>query len=416
MRNARPLAALLFVALAACGGGASVPSIPSPSVSAAPSAPGPVIPTANLTLHFPAPGAAATTAQTGRAPVYLPPSAATLVVIVNAIGGNTTLPSFVPRSTTIALTTTGTNPPCSVSGSVETCTVAIPAPPGSVNYTFDIEDGSANILASATQTLTIVAGSSNTVATPVTLLAMVKTVTIGTVAVTAGVAATFPLALGLADADGNAISGAASVANPITLTDSDTTGATKLSVNGGTPATTVIVNAPSDVVALAYNGSPVAPFSVAWSGAGITAASLAMGGSVGPIVLTGTTVCTTSAGCFPTDADYNAPTLFFEATGAAFDQTLTISETGWSNPPFNHAFQYAFDPGTCTVPAGAVATLSPGSPPGGTALVVTPVNAGICKLTITDFAGGQSSIVWLSVSTSTLTGNAKNRAGNGSGR
>ena len=108
-----------------------------------------------------------------------------------------------------------------------------------------------------------------------------------------------------------------------------------------------------------------------------------------------------------------APT---QATGAGSNQTLTISETGWSNAPFNHVFQYALDPATCVVPAGPVATVSPGSPSGGTSLVVTPMNTGICKMTITDFAGGQSSIVWLSVTTSTLTGNAKNRAGTGSGR
>jgi hypothetical protein len=414
MRSVRLLTALLLAALTACGGGggSTTPSMPAPGVS---TAPGQAAPTANLTFHFPAPGSAAS-AQHGRAPAFLPANAATLVVIVNAIGGNTTLPSFVPRSTTIALTTSGTNPPCSVTGVVETCTVAIPAPPGSVNYTFDIEDASGNVLASATQTLTIVAGASNQIATPVTLLAMVKTVTIGTASVTAGTPATFPLTVGLADADGNAITGSGNVGNPITLTDSDTSGATKLTVNGGAPATTVIVNAPSDAVALVYTGSPVAPFTVAWSGTGITAGSVAIGGTVGAMVVAGTTICTTSAGCLPTDVDYNAPTLLFEATGSGSNQTLTISETGWSNAPFNHVFQYALDPATCMVPAGPVATVSPGSPPGGTSLVVTPMNTGICKMTITDFAGGQNSIVWLSVTTSTLTGNAKNRAGTGSGR
>jgi hypothetical protein len=410
MRNARPFAAVLFVALAACSsGGTTTPLLPAPSAS---SAAGPGTPSANLTFHFPAPGTAAS-AQSGRAPAFLPANAAALVVIVNAIDGSTTLPTFVPRSTTIALTTSGSNPTCSVSGSVETCSVAIPAPPGSVNYTFDIEDGSGNTLASATQTLTIVAGASNQIATPVTLLAMVKTVTIGTVSVTAGTAATFPLTLGLGDAAGNVISGNANVANPITLADSDTSGATKLSVNSGAAATTVMVNAPTDTVALVYTGSPAAPFSVAWSGTGITAGSTAMSGAVGTMVVAGTTVCTASAGCLPTDVDFNAPSLLFEATGAASNQTLTVSETGWSNPPFNHVFQYALDPATC---AGPVATISPGSPPGGTALVVTPQTYGICKLTITDFAGGQSSIVWLSVSPSTLTANAKNRAGTGGGR
>ncbi len=413
MIGARPLAALLLVALAACGGGGmSTPPMPVATVSAPPSTALPSTPTANLTFRFPAPASVAT-ARTGRAPAFLPANAATLVVIVNAIGGNTSLPSFVPGSTAIALTTTGANPPCSVSGTVETCTVTIPAPPGNVNYTFEIEDAAGNVLASTTQTLTIVAGSSNPVATPVTLSAMVKTVTLGTIAVSAGVAATFPLSLGLDDADTDAIAGSANVANPITLTDSDTSGATQLAVNGGTPASTVTVNAPSDTIALIYSGAPVGPFSVAWSGMGITGGSAAMTGSIGAMVVSGTTVCTASAGCVSTDVDFNAPSMLFEATGAASNQTLTISETGWSNPPFNHVFQYALDPVTCS---GPVVTISPASPPGGTSLVVTPVNPGICKLTITDFAGGQSSIVWLSVTTSGLTANAKNRAGNASNR
>ena len=48
----------------------------------------------------------------------------------------------LPADTLVALTTTGGSPNCTVAAGTETCTVPVSTPPGSVNYTFTIVDGS----------------------------------------------------------------------------------------------------------------------------------------------------------------------------------------------------------------------------------------------------------------------------------
>ncbi len=80
-------------------------------------------------------------------------------------------------------------------------------------------------------------------------------------------------------------------------------------------------------------------------------------------------------------------------------QTFGATETGWSNSPFSKTFTAKLNataPNSCT----AVASLNATS---GTSFTVTPLNYGLCYLTLTDFTGGQTQTVWIAVTGSTFT-------------
>jgi hypothetical protein len=404
----RAFAVAIVAALAGCGGGGGGSASPSVVVTPPPQPDGSFTAngtnTATLTLKFPV---RSSTAGTKRAPAFVSPSSTQLVVTITSYNGSSTLPSFVsPATTTIALTTTGASPNCTISGPTETCTATVPAPPGSVGYTFTLEDGSNTPLATLATTLTIVQGQANA-SLAVTLEGIPATVALTPPALTANTALTAPgsaITFSAADPDGNAIGGTAPYANPITLTDNDPSGATQLSVNAGTAAASVTVAKPSDVVTIQYSGLAIVPFTIAWSGTGITAGNVMLTPALQPITFSGTT---------PDPANLNQPTLFFDAPTAAA-QTLGVSENGWTNAPYNKTVSYALDsnpadsPGYCGTGGSLVATLSPAS---GTAAsyAATPQNDGICKVTVTDFPGGQTAAAWLAVDSTTFTINNKGR-------
>ena len=154
----RALTVAALIVLAGCGGGGGSSPAPSQPAVQSPTAPGPPpAGSATLTLNVPRTGSSAR-----RAPLYVSPNSAALVVTVKTVDGQPPTAAQVPvdRQTTVLSTGTGGN--CTVSPSGETCTVTIAAPTGQVTYQFDLLDGStnANTLATLTQTFTIAAGSS----------------------------------------------------------------------------------------------------------------------------------------------------------------------------------------------------------------------------------------------------------------
>jgi hypothetical protein len=222
--------------------------------------------------------------------------------------------------------------------------------------------------------------------------ATIQTVRLPTsLSLTANVPVTQTLAVDAYDASGALITGSELYANPIVLSDSDKSGATLLSVNGGTGSSSVTVNAPTDVVKLAYNGRALASFSLSASGQGFSN-SATLTPSRHPITFTGTTLDTIS----PSDPNYKQPTVFFSNTGQI--AKLTFAELGWSNAPYNGTFAVALDSATCktaTAPVAAVSTTDH--------LTFSSLseNVGICKATATDGIGGTAT-VWLSVSTTSI--------------
>ena len=256
--NTRAVAVASLVLLAGCGGGGgSAPAPQQPPVQATPAA---IVPAAAgsalLTLDVPRSGSSAQ-----RAPKYVSPNSAKLVVTVLTVNGNAPSATQVPPAlnpSTFALTTApGGN--CTVSPNGETCTVTIPAPTGQVTYQFDVFDAANNKLSTNTLTYTIAAGSSPSLQAQ--LKGIVSTVTVTAPTLTAGTSFSGPITVQAFDASGALIVGSAPYNNPFTLTDNDGTGATSLT-DGSTTGLVVTVAGPNDVVILNFDGQDIDPFTI----------------------------------------------------------------------------------------------------------------------------------------------------------
>jgi hypothetical protein len=383
MKYSRILAVASFLLLAACSGGggsSSSPAVPAPLQTSSPITSGS---TATLTLSF-----SLDDLSKGRKPLFVSPNATSIQITVNSVNGNTTLPAGVPRTTTVALSTApGGN--CTVAGSTETCTIPIPAPPGVVSYTFSTFDASNNLLASITVSFTIVSGSSNTGLTT-TLDGVVKTVPMTVPTLAAGTPQNNPCTIvpfTAKDASGATITGNAPFLFPFTVTDNDNSGHTYLTLNGvGSAGTLVVtVTANSDVVRVCYDGQAVSSFSLTVSGNGATGGG---GGTVlQPITFSGTTPDDSAHGGTNADPNFNQPTLTFLGPGAA-TQPFGVSESGYSG-----TFTAVLDAATCGTGGSAVATIATSDNKNWT---VTPKNAGLCKVTVSDTLG-QSNVLWIRV-------------------
>jgi len=382
----------------ACGGGGgSNISLPQPGSSGGNTTPQ----KATLTLRF----TVGPSTSAKKRPAYVSGNATQLVVLVNTVNGSSTLPSGVASPTTIALTTTGTSPNCTIVGSIETCTAQIPAPPGSVNYTFDLEDSSGALLATATQTFTITSGTAN--ALSLSLGGVAATVTVTGPTLTPGTTETTALTVTAEDASGFTIGGSTPYNNPFTLRISDTSGATQLSVNGGTAATAVTVNAPTDVISVVYNGEATSNATISSGTSGVTASGT-LTALAGAITLpSGTTLDNAANGGLATDPNYDQPTVFFGSTGS--QQTFTAQEVGWTSAPFDQTLTTTLDSTTCGSGASAVASVASSvNAAGADSIVVNGNNAGFCKMTLSDpFLA--STIVWISVTSSSLSVNGVHR-------
>jgi hypothetical protein len=106
-------------------------------------------------------------------------------------------------------------------------------------------------------------------------------------------------------------------------------------------------------------------------------------GAPKPIVFSGTTTDTNS----PSDPNFNQATLTFQTPTAA-TQNYGVSEAGYAG-----TFTSTPDVATCGSGGSAVATIATSDH---LTWTVTPHNAGLCKITVTDTIG-QSNLVWISV-------------------
>jgi hypothetical protein len=372
--KSRALVVASLLVLAGCGGGGggSTP-VPHPTVAPSSSPTGSYKNMATLTLSIPLP---ASPSSTKRNPQYVSPSTTTLNVMVNSVNGQTgaAIPGWVtPNPQIVDLTQPGL---CTTSDATKTCTIStIPAPPGTVNYTFTVTDGT-NALATFTGDENITQGASNNL--NVTLQGIVKTVSVTGISLVAGTAfASQALTVSALDAGGNVILSPGAYSNAITLTDNDATGVTSLAVNGGASSSTVTVSNPSDVVTLAYTGQATNNFTITASGSGITGGG-PIAASVSDVVFTGTTDDTASVGGLSADPNYGQQTVFFSSLIGT--QTISASEFGWTGAPINKTF--AIDASNC---AGK-ATVAPGTT--ANTFVVTPVANGICKVKLNESGTG----------------------------
>jgi hypothetical protein len=363
------------------------PAPQQPPVQTAPPSSPASLGTATLTLDVPRGGSSAR-----RAPKFVSPNSAFLVVTVKTVNGQPPTASQVPPALnpqTFALSTApGGN--CQTSPSGETCTVTIPAPTGQVAYQFDLLDASQHKLATNTLTFTIAAGSAPNL--QAVLDGIVASVVVSTPTLTAGQSFSGPITVQAFDASGALIVGNAPYANPFTLTDNDSTGATLLT-NGGTTALAVTVGSPNDVVILNFDGEDVDPFTVSDT---IPGAAAQTAGTVqvthAPVTFPGTPKDTNSA----SDPNFNQPTVTFTSTPST--KQFTAAQVGWSDHG-THGFTVALDPVTCGNGASAVVTVAAAPSTNNRTFNVTSQKPGLCKGTVTGGPPGhpQSATIWFSV-------------------
>lgn len=419
------------MALAACGGGGGSPSLPSagsngspagssPAASATPSpAPSPsgASATAVMTLHF---------AQTSRAahgrrkPNFISPGSHSLKVTVNAVNGSAA-PSWVsPNPDVVNLVTSGTGQNCTQSETDETCTVTIPAPPGSVNYTFDLFDGSnaaGSKVGTKTATFVLSQGKANSLSVGFQGIVSWVSFSAGTLAAATGTPGTSTneqVNVTAYDADDywiNNNAGSTNYDNPIAVSVSDASAATSLSI-GSTPScpgsSSVTLNSPSDKLWLCYTGETTSGIALSASEASGGPASESITGndsidtSSNAIQLSGTTLCNASAGCGSGDANYDQQTVFLSLGGPS--ATFSASELGWTQSPYNQLFDLSLDSSSCGSGQSAVVTTSSSK---ATSWTISPQATGICKGTIAEHnssGGFQTATVWFSVTSAQVGG------------
>jgi hypothetical protein len=155
-------------------------------------------------------------------------------------------PKYISASTKSASITVNGGTPA-VINCTTTCSTTLQAPVGSDTFAaqlFDAQNGTGNLLSQGMTTATISLGVANVVS--LTFAGIVKTLAISSSgpAVVRGVPATVTISLVAKDAGGNTIVG--TYDQPVTLANSDTSGATALSA--------LSVSSSSTAVTLTYNG------------------------------------------------------------------------------------------------------------------------------------------------------------------
>ncbi|HEY4439249.1 MAG TPA: hypothetical protein VGN14_02280 [Candidatus Elarobacter sp.] len=416
------LASLLLAA--GCGGGSG--SAPTPH-AATPTNPGngQLVP-ASLTLTFPVPSSSSSANAKTRTPRYVSPSSSFVDVLINSVGGGT-VPTYATADQVTALTISGGSPNCVISGGNETCTVAISTPAGSVSYSITVTDSSKNPLATTTFTATVAQGGNNALTT--SLSGVVAGIFFSPGSLNAGSSSTRTYTPVGADFDANGITGTTAFAQPWSISDNDASGQTTIALLGSTASSSVTFGDPTQKLSFTYSGRAINPF--VWTASipaftaldgnmnalPATAPTIAMPTHINDIVLSGTTDDTNSS----TDSNYRQQTVFFsQPSGTA---AIGASENGWSDSPWSLGFLLKLDPTTC----GGVAAASPSPPTAATTWTITAAgNAGLCKAQIvednaqpgtpltghtanTPGAETHDGTFWISVTSGSITGNAKAR-------
>jgi hypothetical protein len=238
MRCAYLAIALICFALAACNGGGGNSIVPSAQTSAAPQK---ATAKASFTIHVPA-----KSTSTAARPLYVSPSTAQISIAVN--GGTATVSPLNPTATGCT----------AVSGGF-TCQVVVAAPVGSDTFVIELLDANNAMLSSVNVSETIATGTANSFG--IVLDGVIASLTVSLASATPpanGEAQQIALTVNGLDADSNIVMGPGNYSAPISITDSDTSGTTSLSVSGSTPGTSVTVTAPGTAVTVNYSGAPLA--------------------------------------------------------------------------------------------------------------------------------------------------------------
>lgn len=301
--------------------------------------------TVTITIHRSA------AVSSARRPAFVSPSAQSIAISVYSVDGGGNI-SANPISTTYA-DLTGNSPDCTGDGTI-TCSIPVAVPPGTDAFGLQLfaytgEGGSVlgSVAPTAATERTITAGQNN-VLLPLVVGGVPANVTISTLTLLrAGTPASNAMTVVATDAAGNVIVGSDPYANPIVLTDSDTSGATSLSQT--------TLTSPATPVLFSYNGGALSgppTISGTVSGGYVTPASIQY--------LAGNVAMTCSAGC---SGLTNGPQPY----------PLTISESGYDAQPFSVSVNgsgCSVDPsGSVQASNGSAVVNVYGPPAGGTCTV-----------------------------------------------
>ncbi len=256
MTAARAGAASLLVALgvAGCGGAGSGPGVaPATAGAGSPTA---ATATVQVTIRVPAaPGALADRRRAplagARSPRYVSPGTKSATVVVTPQSGTAGAPTVIGCSNGV-------------------CTGQVNAPIGSDAFTvklYDAANGTGSLLSTGSLTQTIVPDSANSVRISFDGVVAALSLALSPATVTQGSAQTVSVTFAALDADGYTILGpyvdASGALLTVTLSDSDTSGATALSP-------TTLTGSPATPPALRYDGASIPNPTIAANAPGVT--------------------------------------------------------------------------------------------------------------------------------------------------
>lgn len=257
MDRARVLAGAALAGLtiaAGCGGGGTTGNpIPQPTSTVAPAS------TVKFTITVPLTDAN----STARRPMFDAPSG-TQSVSFQLTSVNGSKQNGTPTVVNVNSTATG----CSTSNNTLTCTANVPGIAGSDLFTvtsYPQSDAKGTPIASGTVQVDTTAGSTTTA--PVTLSGAIASIALSIQGVgVPGISATLPLAVIAKDANGATIMG--TYTSPITLTNSDTSGATTLS------KTSLKDSTDAASVTLTYSGAALKNATISAASTGVSATNI----------------------------------------------------------------------------------------------------------------------------------------------
>lgn len=356
----RSLICCTLLLLVSCGGGRGFTPGPQPSATT------------------PAPQLVATQFTIGSSaghPSYVTANVQSVVVVLDSVNG-----SAPPAGLTTSVTD-------SVVGSSCPCTVAGPTVPAGTDVftltTYDGANGSGHAISINSPSIVIAAGQTSSNMVP--LKGIPASLTISGVpsgtADTAFSATTFTVTV--KDADGNTIAG--TYARAVSLTDSDTTGATTISTTGTDSPPAAELLSSSDSAKLAYTGLAIVMATLTASASGATNGTGTFTPTLNPIVYTG-------------PENGTSPEIDLYATsGTGSSGTFTAQEAGWTDAPYSKSIAQSETAGCSNI-----AMTSPASGTSFTTSVASSPSAGSCTLTLSDFTGGQTKSVTLTYTQSNL--------------
>jgi hypothetical protein len=284
--------------------------------------------------------------------MYVSPATQSISIVTN--GGTPFIANLTPQS-----------PGCS--GTPLTCRVSAPVPPGQDTFVltmYDATGASGKALSTATTSAQITVGQANSVSVTMNGIIASFNLSLNPNSSHRGQSVQSTVTVQGLDADGYQIAVPGAYNNPISISDSDTSGHTSLSSSS--------ISSPSvSSVTLSYDGGAIQSATITASATGATSRSATFTVTLNPITV-------------------NPNTLTFNATGVSYAQTFAASEAGYSG---------TFTSSNCV--DGSSNTDATVSTTDNVNFSVTPTQAGTCTITVQD-TNGQSAQVPTTVTTTSF--------------